>query len=92
MVRRPDLFSRDAFQKSLRQQGCAESFVSPITSDFRLFVPVILRELGPEKIVTIMEQARPELKLGAQRPAWETAAKYIVGWAEEQIEQYKAGK
>lgn len=87
--RRPNLFSQEEFQASLRRQGCAESFVSPITSDFRLFVPLLIREIGKDKLFSIVDQARDELKLGEQEAAWHVAAKYIVGWAEEQIDQYK---
>lgn len=90
MARRPNVFSQDEFQASLRRQGCAESFIAPITSDFRLFVPLLIREIGEEKLFAIVERARDELKLGDQQPAWREAAKYIVGWAEEQIDEYKS--
>jgi hypothetical protein len=92
VARRPDPFDKESFQASLRRQGCAESFVSPITSDFRLFVPLVFRALGEERILSIVEQARAELKLGPQELAWREAAKYIVGWSEEQIETYKSQK
>ncbi len=92
MARRPDVFSQEAFQASLRRQGCTESFVSPITSDFRLLVPLALRALGEEKLLALFNQARDELKLGEQEPAWREAVKYVVGWAEEQIDDYKAQK
>jgi len=92
MAKRPQVFDQAAFEVSLRRQGCVESFVSPITSDFKLFVPVVLRYLGEDKLFEIVNRARSELKLGDQEPAWREAAKYIVGWAEEQIEEYKAQK
>lgn len=92
MAKRPQIFDQEAFQASLRKQGCVESFVSPITSDFKLFVPIVLRHLGEDKLFEIVNQARTELKLGNQEPAWREAAKYIVGWAEEQLEEYKAQK
>ncbi len=90
MSRRPNVFSQEEFQASLRRQGCAKSFISPIASDFRLFVPVLIREIGEEKLLTIMEHARGELRLGDQGPAWREAAKYIVGWAEEQVDEHKS--
>ena len=90
MARRPNVFSQDEFQASLRRQGCAESFVSPITSDFRLFVPLLIREIGEEKFFKIVDSAREELGLGEQEAAWQVATRYIVGWAEEQVEQYKS--
>ena len=89
MTRRPNPFDLDAFQNSLREQGCAESFVAPVTSDFRLFVPVILEALGPERIVEMVNAARPKLGLGEQTSAWRTAAKYIYGWAEESLARYQ---
>lgn len=92
MAKRPPLFDQNAFQESLRRQGCPESFISPITSDFRLFVPLALRELGEDKLLQIAENARNELGLGEQKAAWEVAAKYIVGWAEGSIEKYKSQK
>lgn len=92
MARRPNVFSQEAFQASLRRQGCTESFVSPITSDFRLLVPLTLRTIGEEKLLALLNDARDELKLGEQEPAWREAVKYIIGWAEEQIEDYKSQK
>jgi len=55
-----------------------------------LFVPLLIREIGEEKLFAIVERARNELKLGDQQPAWREAAKYILGWAEEQINEYKS--
>jgi hypothetical protein len=92
MAKRPQVFDQQAFEESLRRQGCSESFVKPITSDFRLFVPIVLRHLGEEKLFEIVNSARDEMKLGEQSPAWHEAVKYIVGWAEERIEGYKAQK
>jgi len=92
MARRPNVFDQEEFQTSLRRQGCPESFVSPITSDFRLFVPLVFSKLGEEGLFNMVEGARDELKLGPQRPAWQVAAKHIVRWAEESIDQYKAQK
>ncbi len=92
MTKRPQIFDQTAFEESLRKQGCLESFVKPITSDFRLFVPLALRYLGEDKLFEVVNNARAELKLGEQDPAWHEAVKYIVGWADEQIEEYKANK
>jgi hypothetical protein len=91
-AKRPQIFDQEAFENSLREQGCTESFVSPITSDFKLFVPLALRYLGEDNLFQIVNNARSELKLGEQDPAWREAVKFIVGWAEEQIEEYKAQK
>jgi hypothetical protein len=86
-AKRPQIFDQVTFEELLRQQGCIESFVGPITSDFKLFVPIALRYLGEDKLFQIVNNVRSELKLGEQDPAWREAVKYIVGWAEEQIEE-----
>ncbi len=89
MPQRPQIFDRKAFERSLRDQGCPESLIAPNASDFKLFVPVVLRYLGEDELVRIMNRARPELGLGEQDTFWHQAAKYFVGWAEEEIEAYK---
>jgi len=90
MAHRPNVFSQKEFQASLRWQGCSEGFVSSITSDFRLFVPLLIRELGEDRFFKIVDHARGELKLGEQDDAWHVAVRYIVGWAEELIDEYKS--
>ncbi|MDP2965623.1 MAG: hypothetical protein Q8N39_06235 [Pelolinea sp.] len=92
MARRPDIFNQQAFEESLRQLGCAESFVKPITSDYRLFIPIVMRELGEEKLFEMINNAREELRLGDQDPAWREACKYIVKWSENEIEKYISRK
>lgn len=92
MARRPDVFNQAAFEDSLRRQGSAESFIAPITSDYRIFIPIVLRALGEQKLFELVDNARDELKLGAANEAWKVACKYIVGWAEEEIEKYKVQK
>lgn len=92
MAKRPDVFDRQAFEQSLRRQGCPEGFVGPTVSDFKLFVPLILATLGEEKVFQFAEDARVDLGLDEQRAAWKTATKFIVGWANEQLETYRRQK
>lgn len=92
MAKRPRIFDQEAFKESLQRQGCTESMIDPIATDFKLFVPIALRYLGGEKLFQIMNESRSELALGEQDVFWREAAKYIVGWAEEQLEEYKAQK
>jgi hypothetical protein len=92
MARRPDVFNQKEFEDYLRRQGTPESMVGPIVSDYRLFVPLALRELGPDGLYALAEGHRAELKLGPQQEFWREVAKYAVGWADEQIEAYKAHK
>ena len=92
MARRPDIFDQHAFQDSLRRQGCPDSFISPVTSDLRLFIPLVLSKLGEKGLFDAVEGSRAELGLGAQEAAWRLASKYVVGWANEQVEQYKSAR
>jgi hypothetical protein len=92
VAKRPDVFSQPEFESYLRQAGCPESFVSPVTSDFRLFVPIALRALDERGLFEAVDRARPEFGLGPQEAAWRLAVKHIVGWAEDSLEQYKRAK
>lgn len=92
MAKRPDVFDQSTFQTSLRGQGCPESFVSPVTSDLRLLVPLALRAVGEEGLLELFESSRSELGLGEQTEAWKVAVKYITGWAVEVLEDYKLQK
>ena len=92
MARRPNVFSQKSFQESLRQQGCPESFIAPVTSDFRLFVPLLIRHVGEEQLFKVVDEARQEFGLGDQEPAWRLACKHIVGWAEAEVAEYKSQK
>ena len=91
-ARRPDVFNQKAFEDYLRRQGCPPSMISPIVSDYRLFVPLALRALGSDGLYALIETCRAELKLGAQQEFWREVAQHATGWAEEQIEAYKAQK
>ena len=92
MAQRPEVFDQEAFQESIRHVGCPESFVSPVTSDFRLFVPLALRELGPDGIVKLAEARRAEFGLGEQRSAWQLAAKYVAAWAEQELAAFRESR
>jgi len=78
MARRPNVFDQEEFQSSLRRQGCPESFISPITSDFRLFVPLVLSRLGEDGLFSMVETVRDELKLGPQQEARRRPSAYLV--------------
>ena len=92
MAHRPDVFNQKAFEESLRRHDCPVTFIQPTVAGFKLFIPLIIRELGEQKILEIMENSRAELLLGDAKAAWQTSIKYIVAWAEEQIENFKAQK
>ncbi len=90
MTRRPNVFNQEEFQAYLRRQDCLENSIPTVTGDFRLFVPLLIREVGEERFFEIVEHAREELNLGNQKPAWRESIKYIVHWAEEKISEYMA--
>jgi len=90
MTRRPDLFNQDELEEILREQGCPESFVSTAVSNFRLFVPLLFAQLGEERVFDVLYAAHRDLGLGEQKSAWRSSAKYLVAWAERELELYKA--
>jgi hypothetical protein len=55
-------------------------------------VPLILSKLGEGGLFNMVSEARHEFGLGEQDPAWQTAARYIVGWADEALNEYKAAR
>lgn len=92
MARRPDVFNQAAFEDSLRRQGCVESNISPYSSEFKLIMPLLLRGLTKEQVLILAERAQEELGLKDLQVWWPDVAKYMVGWADEQIEAYKEQK
>lgn len=89
MTRRPNPFDQAQFEQALLDLGCPESFVSTAVSNYRLFVPLVLAQLGEEHIYDLVNNARHELGLGEQESAWRSSVKYIVAWAHAAIEDYK---
>lgn len=89
MTRRPDLFNQENLEQVLREQGCPESFVSTAVSNFRLFVPLLFAELGEDRVFDVLYAAHQDLGLGEQKSAWRSSAKYLVAWAERELELYK---
>ena len=81
MTRRPDLFNQARLEEVLREQGCPESFISTAVSNFRLFVPLLFAQLGEDRVFDVLYE---------QKSAWRSSAKYLVAWAESELEQYKA--
>ena len=89
MTRRPDLFNQARLEEVLREQGCPESFISTAVSNFRLFVPLLFAQLGEDRVFDVLYAAHGNLGLGEQKSAWRSSAKYLVAWAECELEQYK---
>jgi len=89
MTRRPNPFDQAQLEQALLDLGCPESFVSTAVSNYRLFVPLVLAELGRERVYDIVCEARGDLGLGQQNAAWRASIKHIVAWAEAEIDSYK---
>lgn len=90
MTKRPDPFDKSALEEALLELGCPCSFLSTTISNYRLFVPLLLAELGEERVFQIVYGARSELGLGDQETAWRTSVKHLVAWAEASLAAYKA--
>ncbi len=89
MTRRPDPFNKTKLEEALLELGCPESFLSTTISNYRLFIPLVLAELGEERVFELVYAQRDAFELGEQETAWRTSVKYIVAWAEQAIEHYK---
>ena len=89
MTRRPDPFNQPALEDALRSVGCPESSLSSTVSNYRLFVPLILAQLGEDRVYAAVDEARHELGLGEQESAWRSSIRYIVAWAHQEIAGYK---
>jgi len=49
-----------------------------------------ISDLQQLQVNHFVDDAREELKLRSSEPAWREAYKYVVGWAEEEVEKYIA--
>ena len=88
MTRRPNPFDQAQLEQVARS-GMSESFVSTAVSNYRLFVPLVLAELGEDRVYELINSARYDLGLGEQESAWRSSVKYIVAWARSTITDYK---
>ena len=90
MTTRPDVFNREAFEQSLLRQGCPEEYVQPTVSNFKLFVPLLFDYFGEQGAFQILSDAGAELGLGKQEAVWRISIHYIVGWANQVLDEYKS--
>jgi hypothetical protein len=92
MARRPDLFDKARVRDGIIKAGCPEAYADAYLGDLKLFVPLLLRELGEDEVLNLVNATRAELGLKAEDTYWKDAAKYFVKWATESLEAYKASK
>lgn len=90
-ARRPDIFNRDAIIESFVQQGLARSMAEPLAGDLKLMIPMLIRELGAERIDEIVQRVAPEFHL-SPTTFWPNLTPRVVQWAEDELAQYKARK
>ena len=90
-ARRPDVFNRDAIVQHSVDQGLARSMAEPLAGDLKLIIPILIRELGAERIDEILRHRAPELGL-SETSFWPNLTPYIVRWAEEELDANKGRK
>lgn len=81
MARRPDFFDREKLEAALREQGCSESWVDTVVSNFRLILPVLLKELGADGITDTMMREQSTYGRHSPDDVWRNIAKPLVSWA-----------
>ncbi len=86
---RPDVFNRQEFEWNLRKQGVPESLIAPTVSDFRILMPLLIREIGQDEFFRLVEHCRDELHLGPQADFWKQEIMDYTNWARNVIEKYK---
>ena len=90
-ARRPDVFNKDSIVQHFVDQGLARSMAEPLAGDLKLIIPILVRELGAERIDEILQRRAPELHL-SETSFWPNLTPYIVRWAEDELNAYKARK
>lgn len=85
MAQRPDFFDREKLEQILREQGCSESWVDTIVSNFRLILPVLLKELGTDGIAGIMLREQSTYGRHSPEDVWRNIAKPLVAWATDML-------
>jgi hypothetical protein len=90
MAKRPAMLSEETFRASLQQQGCNPGFADAWVSNCRLYVPLLIAELGEERCAEIVSEGLA--KLGIKDSYTPAAVHYIAGWARRAIDDYAAAK
>ncbi|GAC1566155.1 MAG: hypothetical protein NVS3B14_06650 [Ktedonobacteraceae bacterium] len=91
-AKRPEMLSEEVFRESLRQQGCHPKYIDAYVGDCKLLVPLLIREVDEDKFLDLANRCRAELGLKPIDTYWPQSVRYIVSWATEAIEKYKASK
>ena len=90
-AKRPDIYNQAAIIEKLVARGLAQSLAEPLTGDMKLIIPLLIREVGVDRINDILQRCTSELHLREQA-FWPSLTPYLVQWADDELEAYKARK
>ena len=83
---RPDTCP-SAVKQTLMDLGHPESWAGPVASDFRLIVPILLKQLGADEITGRIRDDWREYQLSDA--ALNAAAQSVVEWAESELDTFR---
>lgn len=92
MAKRPEMLSEETFRTSLQEQGCHPKYIDAYLGDCKLLVPLLIREVGEARFLELVNRSRSEIGLKPVDSYWPQSVKYIVTWATQAIDCYKASK
>lgn len=89
MAKRPEMLSEETFRT---EQGCHPKYIDAYLGDCKLLVPLLIREVGEARFLELVNRSRSEIGLKPVDSYWPQSVKYIVTWATQAIDCYKASK
>ncbi len=90
MAKRPSVFELDTVESELREQGVPEDSIGPTISFMRLVIPLAIERIGEDGIIDVLESAKAEWGIEKQSGWATTMSQYVVAWARNNVEKYKA--
>jgi hypothetical protein len=88
MASRPKVFELEQIKADLIKLGVSERSVEPTISAMRLIIPAVIRELGEDGIIEILERMSREWS-HSENSRWKQMLPDIVAWANGVLEDYK---
>jgi len=88
MAKRPKVFDQQHVEAELREQGVPEESISPTISFIRIVIPLLIRDVGAEGIVELLERTRSERGLSELSVWAKKMAPYIETWARTSLDAY----
>jgi hypothetical protein len=83
---RPDTCP-SAVKQSLMDLGHPESWAGPVASDFRMIVPILLKQLGVDEITRRIRDDWKTYQLSDA--ALNAAVQSVVEWAESELDAFR---